>query len=106
MSEEKSVRLSAVLRQINTSREDVVNFLTKQGITVENNPNAKISADAENLVIKEFASSAREKAVAQSLSIGKVGSTTIAINESMEIKREKQKDKHSRKHIRPKSIKR
>jgi len=80
MSEEKSVRLSAVLRQINTSREDVVNFLTKQGITVENNPNAKISADAENLVIKEFASSAREKAEAQSLSIGKVGSTTIAIN--------------------------
>ena len=80
MSEEKSVRLSAVLRQINTSREDVVNFLSKQGFTVDNNPNAKISADAEALVVREFASSAKEKAEAQSLSIGKVGSTSIAIN--------------------------
>ena len=62
MSEEKSVRLSAVLRQINTSREDVVNFLSKQGFTVDNNPNAKISADAEALVVREFASSAKEKA--------------------------------------------
>lgn len=47
-------RLSKVAREFNIGTTTIVEFLGKKGISIENNPNAKISEDAYLLLTKEF----------------------------------------------------
>ena len=47
-------RLSKVAREFNIATTTIVEFLGKKGISVENNPNTKISEDAYQLLFKEF----------------------------------------------------
>ncbi|MDR4988702.1 MAG: translation initiation factor IF-2 [Bacteroidales bacterium] len=49
-------RLSKVAREFNIGLTTIVDFLNKKGISVENNPNAKISQDAYELLFQEFQS--------------------------------------------------
>lgn len=44
--------------------------MAKKGFSVENNPNAKLTAEQFAMLSKEFASSASEKAEASGLTIG------------------------------------
>src|SRR3954470_3947789 len=69
MAEEK--RLSKVARELNVGMPTIVDFLSKKGFVVENNPNSKISVDQFNILRKEFESSALDKQEASSLNIGK-----------------------------------
>ncbi|TAH26609.1 MAG: translation initiation factor IF-2 [Cytophagales bacterium] len=71
MSEEKMMRLSQAARKVNVALSKVVEFLASKGMPVENNPNAKISPEQFNLLIKEFESSAMDKMEASGLTIGK-----------------------------------
>ncbi|MDR0866132.1 MAG: energy transducer TonB [Candidatus Symbiothrix sp.] len=49
-----SIRLNVVTRDLNVGLSSIVGFLRKKGFTVEENPNAKISDDKYELLIKEF----------------------------------------------------
>jgi translation initiation factor IF-2 len=70
MAEEKSVRLGQASRKLNVGHNTILEFLAKKGITVENNPNAKLTSEQFNMLSKEFASSASEKLEASHLTIG------------------------------------
>jgi len=71
MAEDKMMRLSQVARKLNVGMSTIAEHLTAKGFEVENNPNAKITSDAFNLLLKEFESSALDKKEASNLSIGK-----------------------------------
>ncbi|WP_276368417.1 translation initiation factor IF-2 [Chryseolinea sp. H1M3-3] len=70
MAEEKLIRLSQAARKLNVGHNTILDFLTKKGFEVENNPNAKLTPEQVALLSKEFASSATEKLEASGLSIG------------------------------------
>lgn len=50
----ESIRISKVLKEFNIGMGTLVDFLQKKGITIESNPNAKISGEVYALVEKEF----------------------------------------------------
>ncbi len=52
----KTKRLSKVAREFNIGLTTIVDFLNKKGISVDNNPNAKISPEAYELLFQEFQS--------------------------------------------------
>ena len=47
-------KISKAAKDFNVSIATVVDFLQKQGITIENNPNSRIDDDAYQLLIKEY----------------------------------------------------
>jgi translation initiation factor IF-2 len=61
MAEEKMIRLGQASRKLNVGHNTILEFLAKKGFTVENNPNAKLSAEQFAMLSKEYASSASEK---------------------------------------------
>lgn len=70
MAEEKGIRLGQASRKLNVGHNTILDFLAKKGFSVENNPNAKLTAEQFAMLSKEFASSASEKAEASGLTIG------------------------------------
>lgn len=54
MTVNDNIRINKVLKEFNIGMGTLVDFLHKKGITIEGNPNAKLSADAYSLVEKEF----------------------------------------------------
>jgi len=70
MADEKLIRLSQAARKLNVGHNTILDFLSKKGFEVENNPNAKLTPEQVALLSKEFASSATEKLEASGLSIG------------------------------------
>ena len=51
---ETNIRISKILKEFNIGLQTLIEFLTKKGIEVESNPNAKISDDAYGLVKNAF----------------------------------------------------
>src|SRR6218665_3242370 len=70
MAEEKMIRLGQASRKLNVGHNTILEFLGKKGFTVENNPNAKLTAEQFAMLSKEYASSASEKLEASNLTIG------------------------------------
>lgn len=70
MADEKLIRLSQAARKLNVGHNTILEFLSKKGFEVDNNPNAKLTPEQVTLLSKEFASSATEKLEASGLSIG------------------------------------
>jgi translation initiation factor IF-2 len=70
MAEEKMIRLGQASRKLNVGHNTILEFLSKKGFTVDNNPNAKLTVDQFAMLSKEFASSASEKLEASGLTIG------------------------------------
>jgi translation initiation factor IF-2 len=70
MAEEKMIRLGQASRKLNVGHNTILEFLSKKGFTVDNNPNAKLTGDQYAMLSKEFASSASEKLEASGLTIG------------------------------------
>ncbi len=64
------IRLSQAARKLNVGKDTILEFLSKKGFEVENNPNAKLTPDQFALLSKEYASSATEKLEASGLTIG------------------------------------
>ena len=54
------IRLSQAARKLNVGHNTILDFLTKKGFEVDNNPNAKLTPEQIALLSKEFASSATE----------------------------------------------
>ena len=89
MAEEKMIRLGQASRKLNVGHNTILDFLAKKGFAVENNPNAKLSADQFAMLAKEFASSASEKIEASILTIGAKHSETLTIQTDPGIHRKK-----------------
>lgn len=70
MAEEKGIRLGQASRKLNVGHNTILDFLAKKGFAVENNPNAKLSAEQFAMLAKEYAASASEKLEASGLTIG------------------------------------
>jgi translation initiation factor IF-2 len=70
MAEEKMIRLGQASRKLNVGHNTILEFLSKKGYSVDNNPNAKLTGEQYAMLSKEFASSASEKLEASGLTIG------------------------------------
>ncbi len=75
----KTRRLSKVAKEFNIGLTTIVDFLNKKGITVANNPNAKIPQEAYELLLQEFQSekNLREETRKAGLSIFKRESVSM-----------------------------
>ncbi len=92
MAEEKMIRLGQASRKLNVGHNTILDFLAKKGFVVENNPNAKLSADQFAMLAKEFASSASEKIEASVLTIGAKHAETLTIQSDPTTHRKKSDD--------------
>jgi len=90
MAEEKMIRLGQASRKLNVGHNTILEFLAKKGFQVENNPNAKLTAEQFAMLSKEYASSASEKLEASGLTIGTKHIETVTSE------REKETPKHNR----------
>ena len=86
------MRLGPASRLLNVGHNTILDFLAKKGHTVENNPNAKLTAEQVALVSKEFASSASEKQEASGLTIGGKHSEPVTFKPSPEPHRKKEEE--------------
>jgi translation initiation factor IF-2 len=78
MSEVKGPqRLGKAAVTLGVSKDTIVEFLSKKGVTIENNPMAKIEADAYEMLMGEFAGdqAAKEKAAATAAKVRESRST-------------------------------
>ena len=68
MSENKeSVRLNAVVKELNVGMSTLVDFLAKKGFTVENKPTAKITGEMHQVLLSAFQSDKKVKDDAKAL---------------------------------------
>jgi translation initiation factor IF-2 len=89
MAEEKMIRLGQASRKLNVGHNTILEFLSKKGFSVENNPNAKLSAEQFALLSKEYAASATDKLEAHNLTIGVKHTETAAVATPTETPRKK-----------------
>ncbi len=95
MAEEKSVRLGQASRKLNVGHNTILDFLAKKGVSVENNPNAKLTAEQFAMLAKEYASSASEKLEASGITIGTKPIENLAPKVEPEVHRKKADDEQS-----------
>lgn len=83
------IRLGQASRKLNVGHNTILEFLSRKGFTVENNPNAKLTSEQFAMLAKEYASSASEKIEASILSIGTKHSETLTIQSEPDTPRKK-----------------
>ncbi|MEQ9592491.1 MAG: translation initiation factor IF-2 [Cyclobacteriaceae bacterium] len=89
MAENKMTRLGQASRKLNVGHNTILDFLASKGFEVENNPNAKLTAEQFAMLSKEFASSASEKREASGLTIGIKHVEDVTIESEPEAHRKK-----------------
>jgi len=89
MAEDKGIRLGKAAQNLNVGKDTILEFLAKKGFKVENNPNAKLSAEQYAVLSKEYASSASEKIEAHGLHIGTKHTENVTIKSEAETHRKK-----------------
>jgi len=92
MSETTTIRLSKVLKEFSIGIDHALDFLSKKGITLDKNPNAKITMDAYELLQKEFQTDKQIKKTAEEITIQKLKKDNVVIEAkpTAEIVREKE----------------
>jgi translation initiation factor IF-2 len=92
MAEDVMIRLGQASRKLNVGKDHILEFLAKKGFKVENNPNAKLTAEQFAMLSKEYASSASEKIEAHGLTIGLKHNENVTIKSEAEGHRKKAED--------------
>ena len=85
MSEERIIRINKVLRELNISLERAVDHLKEKGISIESNPNAKISDAEFNILQSQFAGDKGNKEASKG-----VGEEIRKEKEALRLEREKE----------------
>lgn len=85
MSEERIIRINKVLRELNISLERAVDYLKDKGISVEANPNTKISDDVYKVLCGQFAGDKGNKEASK-----EVGEEKKKEKEALRVEREKE----------------
>jgi translation initiation factor IF-2 len=95
MAEEKMIRLGQASRKLNVGHNTILEFLTKKGFAVENNPNTKLTPEQYAMLAKEYASSASEKLEASGLTIGTKHAENVSIEREKETAKKRVDDEES-----------
>ncbi|OFX47181.1 MAG: translation initiation factor IF-2 [Bacteroidetes bacterium GWA2_40_14] len=66
----KVTRLSKIAREFNVGISTIVEFLHKKGITIDANPNTKITSDLYAMLLKEYSTDIRVKEESAKLELG------------------------------------
>jgi translation initiation factor IF-2 len=85
MSEERTIRINKVLREFNISLDRAVDYLKEKGISVESNPNAKISESEYSVLQNQFAGDKGNKVASM-----EVGEEKRKEKEALRVEREKE----------------
>ncbi len=80
----KTRRLSKVAKEFNIGLTTIVDFLNKKGISVANNPNAKIPQEAYELLFQEFQSEKTLKEATRKAGLGILKRESISIDKDKE----------------------
>ncbi len=83
MSEERIIRINKVLRELNISLERAVDYLKDKGISIDANPNTKISDDVYNVLCGQFAGDKGKKEASK-----EVGEEKRKEKEALRVERE------------------
>ncbi len=89
----KTRRLSKVAREFNVGLTTIVEFLNKKGIAVDNNPNAKISGEAYELLFQEFQSEKTLKEASRKAGLNILKRESISMDQDERVAREKEEKK-------------
>ncbi len=82
MSEEvKATRLKKAATELNVGISTIVEFLHKKGITIEENPNTKITPEVFALLVKEYQSDKAAKDEAMKIGLSYTKHESIVLNE-------------------------
>lgn len=95
MAEEKMIRLGQASRKLNVGHNTILEFLSKKGFSVENNPNTKLTPEQYAMLAKEYASSASEKLEASGLTIGTKHVENVTIEREKEQPKKRVEDEES-----------
>ncbi|MBT1705457.1 translation initiation factor IF-2 [Chryseosolibacter indicus] len=95
MAEEKMIRLGQASRKLNVGHNTILEFLSKKGFSVENNPNTKLTPEQYAMLAKEYASSASEKLEASGLTIGTKHVENVTIEREKEQAKKRVEDEES-----------
>lgn len=93
MTEQATIRLSKVIRELNVSMDHIIDFLKEQGQEIDRNPNTKITDATYRELLNEFAQDRLEKEEAKQLtSTTRVRKESIALDEESgkTVKRERE----------------
>ena len=82
MAEEFSIRLSKAAKEFNVGVSTIVDYLKKKGISIENNPNTKIGADAYAVLVKEYQSEKTVKEESRKVGIEHNRNESISLDDS------------------------
>ena len=85
MSEERIIRINKVLRELNISLERAVDHLKEKGISIESNPNAKISDKEFDILQSQFAGDKGNKEASKG-----IGEEIKKEKEALRVEREKE----------------
>lgn len=85
----KTIRLSKVAREFNVGTSTILDFLTRKGHKVENNPNAKITPEMYELLVQEYQAEKNVKEESKKIGIGLRHDTiSVESGEIREVERE------------------
>ncbi len=87
-----STRLSKAAREFNIGIKTVVDFLIKKGFPIEMDPNAKLSSEMYNLLMKEFASEKHVKEEAKKIGLQFTAHETITIEDKKSATKDREKE--------------
>ena len=68
MSDERNIRINKVLRELNISLDRAVDFLKEKGISIDSNPNSKISEKEFDILQNQFAGDRGNKEASKGVS--------------------------------------
>ncbi len=97
----KSVRLSKATREFNIGLQTLVDFLGTKGIEVEANPNAKINAEAYDVLKHEFSDSKELKEKSRHVGVSTAKRETVTLEVT---KKESKKDEADKEEILIKNV--
>ncbi|MFZ1452430.1 MAG: hypothetical protein WAT20_06985, partial [Ferruginibacter sp.] len=80
MSEEKSIRFSQALKEFNIAKDHAIEILSRIGFVLDKGPNTKLSADAYQLLEKEFAGDRKVREAADNLAKDKGRRENVVID--------------------------
>ena len=87
-----TTRLSKAAREFNIGIKTVVDFLNKKGFPIDTDPNAKLSQEMYNLLMKEFASEKHVKEEAKKIGLQFAAHETITIEDKKTASKDREKE--------------
>jgi translation initiation factor IF-2 len=87
------IRLSKAAREFNIGVSTIVDFLSKKGMSIEKDPNFKLSGEMYSILVKEFAPDKHVKEEAQKIGLQFAQHETITIEDKRTAAKEREKER-------------